>query len=119
MKKDNKSQLTLDFEAGLSTCYSTGRELLQERVHMQGRQQKAIAADMDLSPSQLTRKLAQSPNDSARLTLDDAELFMTVTKDFKLVEYWIDRFLVNAQLSELDQLKAKIAELEAQKLKVA
>lgn len=109
-----KQQLTLDFEKGLSSLYSSGRELLQTVVHQQNRMQKAIAADMDLSPSQLTRKLSQSPEDSARLTLDDAERFMEVTGDYSLIEYYIDRFIAKASVSKIQALENELARMKQQ-----
>jgi len=115
MQNASKHQLTLDFEAGLSKCYASGRELIQALVHQQNKLQKAIAADMDLAPSQLTRKLAQSPNDSARFTLDDAETWMNVTQDYRLIEYYIDRYLATASISKIEQLEAEIIRLKQNK----
>lgn len=109
-----KQQLTLDFEKGLSSLFNSGRELLQTAVHQQNRMQKAIAADMDLSPSQLTRKLSQSPEDSARLTLDDAERFMEVTGDYSLIEYYIDRFIAKASVSKIQALENELARMKQQ-----
>ncbi len=67
-------QLTLDLE-GIASSYGTCREYIGALVHQQNRPQKAIAADMDYSPSDLSRKLAQSPEDSRRFTLDDLEKY--------------------------------------------
>lgn len=114
MNERAKQQLTLDFERGLSSLYGSGRELLQTAVHQQNRMQKAIAAEMDLSPSQLTRKLAQGPDDSARLTLDDAERFMEVTGDFSLIEYYIDRFIAKASVSKIQELEAELKRVRQQ-----
>ena len=96
-------QLTLNFEKGLADSYSSCREFVAERVHNQGRQQKSIAADMDYSPSDLSRKLAQSPDDSRRFTLDDFERFIEVTGDTKPVLYLVEKYLYSASESELEQ----------------
>lgn len=80
-------QLTINFDASLVDSFGSCRELLQARVHQIGRQQKAVAADMDLSPSQLTRKLAQAPGDSARLTLDDFENYLATNSDRQPLHY--------------------------------
>ena len=110
-------QLTLNFDAGLAESYATGREVVQARVHHQGRPVKAIAADMDYSPSQLQRKLAQSPGDSARFTLDDAELFFDVTADYTLIYYLVEKYL--AQEDEIAVLEARLAAAKARKSKAA
>lgn len=104
-------QLTLNFEAGLVAAYASCREYVGARVHLQGRPQKAVAADMDLSPSQLTRKLAQSEADSARFTLDDLETFLRVTGDIQPVLYLVEKYLAR---SAPEQLRRQIAALERQ-----
>lgn len=108
-----KRQLTLNFDAGMADSYGTCREYVAARVHQQGRPQKAIAADMDYSPSDLSRKLAQNPDDSRRFTLDDLETYIRVTGDTQPVLYLVEKYLTNnddqiARLqAEIDRLKAK------------
>ena len=103
-------QVTLNFEAGLSEGYPTCREYVASRVYCQGRPQKSIAADMDYSPSTLSRKLAQSPDDSQRLTLDDLEAFMEVTGDTTPVLYLVEKYM--AKRDRIAALKAELAKLE-------
>ena len=66
-------QLTLSFKTGISRNHETLVEFVQECAFKHPLQHKAIAAEMDLSPSHLSRKLSQNPNDSMRLTVDDLE----------------------------------------------
>lgn len=103
-------QLTLNFEAGLSECYASCREYVAARIHQQGRSQKAIAADMDYSPSDLSRKLSQSPDDSRRFTLDDLEKFIEVTGDTQPVLYLVEKYLAR---QDVDTLQRRIEELSA------
>lgn len=107
-------QLTLDFERGLAQSYGTCREFVAARVHQQKRQQKAIAADMDYSPSDLSRKLAQSPEDSRRFTLDDLEKYIAVTGDTQPVLYLVEKYLADAG-DEIAALERKLEQLRAQK----
>ena len=107
----NKVQLTLDFAPGISGGYESCREFVAARVHQLGRPQKSIAADLDMAPSQLTRKLAQSPGDSARFTVDDLEAYMASTGDTDPILYLADKFLRRA---DPDDLRRRIAELEQQ-----
>lgn len=109
-----KQQLLLDFEAGLSRVYGSGREVIHAGIHRGGKALKSVAADMDLSPSQLCRKLAQNDDDSARLTLDDAENYMDKTGDLTLIEYLVDRFLACASVERIEALEAEIARLKGQ-----
>ncbi len=105
-------QLTINFDAGLTDCYSTCREYVAARVHQLGKPQKAIAADMDYSPSDLSRKLAQNPDDSRRFTLDDLERYIEVTGDSAPVLYLVEKYLADPS-SEIETLKRRLAELEA------
>ena len=104
-------QMTLDFTPGISGGYASCREFVAARVHQIGRPQKAIAADLDMAPSQLTRKLAQAPGDSARFTLDDLECYMQSTGDTDPILYLADKYLRRA---DPDELRRRIAELEGQ-----
>lgn len=106
-------QLNLTFEAGLAQAYSSCREFVAARIHQLGKPQKSVAADMDYSPSDLSRKLAQNPDDSRRFTLDDLEKYIDVTGDKKPVLYLVEKYL--AETDEASLLK-QIAELE-EKLK--
>lgn len=106
-------QLTLNFDAGLAEAYETCREYVAYRVHHQGKMMKAIAADMDLSPSDLTRKLAQSPNDSRRLTLDDLERYISVTKDVEPIKYLIEKYLADTKDEKIKALEAELKMLKA------
>lgn len=110
-------QLTLNFEAGLVECYGTCREFVSARVHQQGRPQKAIAADMDYSPSDLSRKLSQHPDDSRRFTLDDLERYIAATGDTHPVLYLVEKYLAGAG-DELADLERRIAELKGQRAKI-
>ncbi len=95
-------QITLNFEAGLVDAYSTCREYVAERAFRQGKPQKVIAADMDYSPSDLSRKLAQAPSDTRRFTLDDLETFIQVTGDASPVFYLVEKYCVD-RIAELEK----------------
>ncbi len=106
-------QLTINFEAGPVDAYGTCREYVASLVHQQGKPQKAIAADMDYSPSDLSRKLAQSPDDSRRFTLDDLERFVAVTGDRRPIQYLAEKYLANGEATRIAALEAELASLKA------
>lgn len=108
------AQLMLNFEAGITECYATCREYVQARVHQQNRMQKSIAADMDYSPSDLSRKLAQAPGDSRRFTLDDLEKYVEVTGDVQPVLYLVEKFCTDP-LNEIEALEKRLLALKAQR----
>ncbi len=82
-----KSQMTLDLEPGLVDRYPTAMDCLRASVYAGRRPMKTIAADMDLSSSALSRKLAQDPDDPRRFSVDDLEAYIRATGDTTVVEY--------------------------------
>lgn len=102
-------QITINFAASPVDAYETAREYVQSLTHQQGRPQKSIASDMDLSPSHLSRKLSQSPDDSMRFTLDDLERWMDVNDDFRPLYFLLQKHALKSK---------KIEDLEAELLRV-
>lgn len=106
-------QITINFDPTPVEAYGSLVEYIQALTHQSGKSQKAIAADMDLSPSHLSRKLSQSPDDSLRLTVDNLEDWIRVNGgDLRPAFYLIQKF--NNPLSE-DEIDKRIAELQALK----
>lgn len=109
-------QLTIDFTPSVISTYSRCVEYIAARVHQQGMPQKAIAADMDLSPSQLSQKLGPRDNSSARFTVDDLENYIDATGDREPVKYLIAKYLANQSIEELErQLEEARQRVEAAK----
>ncbi len=109
-------QLTIDFDKSVVSAFDRCVDYIAVRVHQQGRPQKAVAADMDLSPSQLSQKCGPISQSSARFTLDDLENYIRVTGDREPLKYLVSKYLVNQ--SE-DELKAQIESLQRQLSRVA
>ena len=105
------NQLSIDFNPDVTKSYGRCVEYVAARVHQQGIPQKTIAADMDLSPSQLSQKLGHNDASSARFTLDDLEHFVQVTGDIEPIKYLVAKYLYK---SSPEDIKKQIAELQAQ-----
>lgn len=88
-------QLSLNFEPGLSERHSTLKGCVRERVYAHLKPLKAIAADMDLSETELTRKLADNPNDTRNLNCDDLEAYIAKTGDVTPIYYLIEKYAVS------------------------
>lgn len=87
------AQLTLNFEPALPEKYRTLRDFLAYRVQVQPRPAKSIAADMDMSPSMLSRKLTPGDGDTQRFNVDDLENYINQTKDTTPIEYLASKYL--------------------------
>jgi len=105
-------QLTLNFDEGVTDHYATCREFVAHRVHQLGKPMKSTAADMDLSPSDLSRKLGNNPDDPRRFSLDDLERYIQVTKDTQPVFYLVEKYLA-AGGDEIEVLEQRLALLKA------
>lgn len=110
-------QITINFEAGPVDAYPSCREYVAALVHQQNKPQKAVAADMDYSPSDLTRKLAQSPDDSRRFTLDDLERFVETQNDVRPVLYLVAKYLSGRD--RIAELEAELERLKSNRPRVA
>lgn len=87
------SQLSINFDASLLELYATARECIQGEMRVKKMIHGHVAADMDYSPSDLTRKLAQNEGDSRRFTLDDAELYTEKTGDIDWILFLVGKHI--------------------------
>lgn len=102
------NQLTLDFQPTLPERFPTLREYLAYRAQSLEKPQKTIAADMDMSPSMLSRKLNPGEGDTQRFNLDDLENYIKATGDAgAVVEYLAAKYM------DSDEAKQRRAITEA------
>lgn len=88
MTQVSSTQLTLDFEPGLTEKFPHLLDCVRATAYTHRNPLKTIAADMDVSQSDLSRKLAGNPDDPRRFSLDDLERFIDATGDMSPV-YWL------------------------------
>lgn len=88
------SQLTLNFEPALPDRFPTLRAFVAHRSVMVAKPLKVQAADLDMAPSTLSRKLNPHEGDTQRFNLDDLEAWLTSTGDAAaVVEYLAAKYL--------------------------
>jgi AraC-like DNA-binding protein len=86
-------QLTLSFEPGLTERHKTLLACAREAIYRCKKPLKAVAADMDLSESSLSRKLSENPEDRRTFSLDDLEASLNATNDLTPVYWLIEKYL--------------------------
>lgn len=89
------SQLTLDFEPGLAERHDTLLACVRQCAYTHRNPLKTIAADMDMSQSDLSRKLSGNPDDPRRFSVDDLERFVSQTGDVTPILYLVEKFLTD------------------------
>jgi hypothetical protein len=86
--------MTLSFEPDLAERFPTLRSYIAHRVAVQAKPAKVVAADMDMSPSTLSRKLNPGDADTQRFNCDDLEAYIAATGDSAaVIEYLASKFM--------------------------
>lgn len=89
----NLQQLEIDFEPGLTERYPEFIDCVKASVYGCRKQLKTIAADLDMSPSELSRKLAENPNDTVHFPLKRFADLLASTEDLTPLYWLIERFV--------------------------
>lgn len=87
------NQLTIDFQPGIVEQFPAFMDCVRASVYGCGRQFKAIAADLDMSVSELSRKLAENPADNVNFPLQLLPQLLASTGDVRPVLWLVCRFL--------------------------
>lgn len=111
-------QMTLNFEPGLSDQHESLKEFMRDEAlpelwRTQKIPKKYVAADMELRPSELTRKLSDNPNDKRNFTTDDLEKYLERFNDLSPIFYLLDKYAKDTD-DEIARLEAKLAQLKGQ-----
>ena len=93
-------QLSLDFEAGLTEKHKTLLDVCAHVAHMAQIPLKAIAAELDCSPSDLTRKLSANPGDKRNFSVLDLVNLIEATGDPTPIYWLIERFKLDDKQRE-------------------
>lgn len=95
MSVRSASQLTLDFEPGLVERHDSLLACVRQCAYTHRNPLKTIASDMDMSQSDLSRKLSGNPDDPRRFSVDDLENFVNKTGDMTPILYLVEKFLTD------------------------
>lgn len=111
------SQLGLELQPGLLARFATLRECVYHSVLGDPRGLKAVAADCDLSKSELSRRLNPSDGDPRSLDVDLFVQIMRSTKDLTPLHWLMAAFLEDeearkrAAVEQLGRMLPDIARL--------
>ena len=88
-------QHTLNFDPGMAERWPSLKSCVRERVYANRLPLKAVAANMDLSESDLSRKLGENDSDPRKFNVDDLERYIQTTGDTTPILYLVEKFAVN------------------------
>lgn len=86
-------QVEINFEAGLTEQFPNFRDVVKAAVYGCGRQFKVVAADLDMTSSELSRKLGDNPNDPVHFPLHLLPELIRATGDKRPVYWLVETFL--------------------------
>jgi hypothetical protein len=88
------SQYTFNFEPTIPERFPTLRQYVAYRATQVSKPMKSQAADLDIAPSTLSRKLNPAEGDTNRFNVDDLEGWIVSTGDAAaVVEYLAAKYL--------------------------
>lgn len=108
MSIKSSSQLTIDFTPGLTERHESLLDCVRECAYTNRNPLKTIAADMDLSQSELSRKLANNPEDPRKMSVGDLEKFIVATGDTTPIYYLIERYLQDDSAKQKQAVSALV-----------
>lgn len=106
-------QFTLDFEPGLTERFKTWESVLAAAVYGSRKGLNVVAADLDMSPSELTRRLNPDSDDARPLRTKDATGIIRSTEDMRPVYWLIETFLRDPEAVKQEALARLPALMEA------
>jgi hypothetical protein len=109
-------QVEINFEAGLTDQFPEFRDVVKASVYSCGRALKSVAADMDMTSSELSRKLADNPSDPVNFPLHLLPALIRATGDKRPIYWLVETFLEDADTKRaraVTQLADMLPQLQA------
>lgn len=105
---DSRRQLTLDLDTSLVTAHRSLRDCVAAGIYRRGL--KAVAADLDLSPGNLSVALSDDPH--RKFGVDDLERYIQTTGDKSPIAYLLGKYMGD-EAAARDQALGQVADLLA------
>jgi hypothetical protein len=109
--------MTLSFEPALPDRFPTLRAFIAHRAALASKPMKSQAADLDMAPSTLARKLNPTEGDTQRFNCDDLEAWIASTGEASaVIEYLAAKFMDSPEARKarmLARAEALLSDLSA------
>ncbi len=100
------TQLTIDFTPGLTERHDSLLDCIRHGAYSHRNPLKTIAADMDMSQSELSRKLGNNPDDPRKLSVGDLEKYIQATGDTSPIYWLIEKYLQDETVKQKQAIAA-------------
>ena len=96
------AQLSLDFQPGITAQFKSLSQVCSAVVYASRGGLSAVAADLDLAPSDLCRRLTEDGD--RPLTVDHLDAIIKSTGDMRPVYWLIERYLQDPEAKRLEAI---------------
>lgn len=103
------TQIDIDFEPGLLEQFPRWLDCVRDSVYGCGKALKTVAADIDMTSTELSRKLADNPNDNVHFPLEKLPELIRATGNKNPVHWLIASFL-ECPIARRRRAKAQLME---------
>ena len=103
-------QVEINFAEGLTVQFPEFRDVVKASVYDCGRALKSVAADLDMTSSELSRKLADNPNDPVHFPLHLLPALLRATGDKRPI-YWLIETFLEDPTAKRSRAVAQLADL--------
>lgn len=93
-------QIELDYSGSLLQQFPDWRDVVRASVHDCGKPFKNIAADLDMSNSELSRRLSENPSDTMKFQLYRLDDLLTATGDLRPVFWLVEKYCQDAKAKQ-------------------
>lgn len=100
-------QLEITFEAGVRERFPDFADCMKASAYGCGRQFKAVASDLDMSASELSRKLANNPDDNVSFPAKLLPALIRATNLDPVI--WLVEEFLEGQADRRERAKAELA----------
>lgn len=108
-----KGQIELNFEGGLLQQFPEFKDAVRASVYDCGKPFKSVAADLDMSVSELSRKLADNPNDPVNFPLHRLPDLLNTTLDFRPIFWLAEKYLDDADAKRKRAVEQVLSQVPA------
>jgi hypothetical protein len=98
------SHIQLDCLPGLVERHLTVLDCVRASIYSQPKPLKSIAMDMDMSQSDLSRKLSSNPDDPRRFSVVDLENYIKTTGDTTPILYMVQKYCTDHEASKREAI---------------
>lgn len=103
-------QFEINFQPGLTEQFPEFRDCVKQSVYGCGRALKSVAADLEMTSSELSRKLGDNPNDPVNFPLHLLPQLIEATGNKTPIHWLIEKYL-ESPTAKRDRVLARVDEM--------